>query len=205
MSMLGDLLKVLAIVALDAVVRDVRKEYGRWIDTREQVEQEIKRQEKEIKSYLSGEKKYYQYAVMKELHYQSFRVADEAYKLLADARMSINALNRTLMEAKERRNELYEKRKTYKAQHKIKEMTEKVDELNAARNKIFEDRDILLKQKDEFERQVKTLNYQTHQLKNLIRDKAGKQGREWYDRLEERKRQRHAADGVFESYYANIY
>jgi len=185
---LPHILESIASAGLGLLLKEVEKEYRRWASTREEIELEIKRQRDEIAFYLNNAQQHYDYKTMINLHYESFMVADQAYLLLKDARKSINALNSTLFGSKEKKTELSLKMKKYKSIEEKNEISTELKELGNLRKTLFDDRNVLKEQQEEFYKQVKGLNQQTHRLKIAIRDNTGLHGREWYQRLEERQK-----------------
>ena len=162
----------------------------RWHNEHQQLEQQIIRYEQRIAHQIREAQKGAEYHQLRQLHYESFKTADVAYMLLSDARVSLNAIGIAIRDAgKEKKNLIYQKDNTPGAYKKSK-LNQEIISLISLRNHLFPDKDQLKHQRNQFYSQVNRLNSQTHTLKSVIRDRCGSQGREWYQRLEERSRQK---------------
>ncbi|MGB2221778.1 hypothetical protein [Neptunomonas sp.] len=182
----------------DAVTEEEKEARVRWEEKREQVEKSIEEHQRNIDNHIQEASSSYDFHFLVDLHYSSMKVADVAYKLLDDARLSLNGMNRMLREAKKQKlaleSELIiaKKEKNREAKSNIIEQLKVVNEI---RRSLFDDRDKVSEQKDTFLSEVKRLNNQTRDLKIHVKDRCGSKGLDWFNRGEERKRSRRLMEG----------
>lgn len=157
----------------------------RWQEDHEQFKRDIRAHRIKIQNIIDSNLDYYEYQELIDLHYQSFRTADQAKSLLDDSRSSLEAIGQALVNAKEQRDHLKISINSNTTEGK-KEARQEIDSLIKLRKVLFEDKDILKQQRDTFLSEVHKLNLQTRELKHTIRDNTGARGREWYDRLQQR-------------------
>ncbi len=175
----------------DAVSEEEYEARKRWENKREEVERSIEEHQANIKAHIQQAKNSYDFHFLIDLHYSSSQVANSAYQLLDDARSSFSGMSKMLKKSKEQREALQhdlEEAKKNKDRKKIHETIEQLKMINNLRKSVFDDRDKVKEQKDKFLAEVQRLNNQTRKLKEFIRDRCGDGGREWYKRLEARKR-----------------
>ncbi|MDL1971575.1 MAG: hypothetical protein LWW94_11565 [Candidatus Desulfofervidaceae bacterium] len=94
-----------------------------------------------------------------------------------------------LKNLKEQRTILQKRLDEAKRNKNFKVVHETIEELkiiNELRKNTFDERDKIKKQMNNLLAEVRRLNHQTRMLKELIRDKCGVKGKEWYKRLENR-------------------
>jgi len=174
----------------DEVSEEEYKARERWEDKRVEVEKTIEEHQNNIDIHLKEAHESYNFHFLIDLHYSSVKVSNSAYQLLDDSRSSFNGINKMLKKAKEQKNILQESLnecKIKKNYQKIKEIKQEIRMVNELRKSVFDDKDKLKSQKESFFNEVKRLNNQTRKLKELIRDRCGNKGEDWYFRLESRK------------------
>jgi hypothetical protein len=179
----------LGLIGAYVITKEEREARERWERKRKQVERSVQDHRREIELHLQEAKQSYDYKLLTSMHHSSVIVADEAYKLLQDARTTLASIGKMIVTAKEKRAELQKNLKTTikdkTPKGKIKEELKIVAEL---RRELFSERDKEKKDYDHFYSEVKRLNAQSAELKCIIRDRCGYKGVDWYKRLEERKR-----------------
>jgi hypothetical protein len=176
------------IGAIAAAVTDEEREArDSWERKREEVRQAVQKQQEIIDRHFSAVEKNYNFHALKEVHYASVLVANAAYKLLRDASMSLEGIGKMLVAAKAKREELFLKRKKTRNRDEKEEIQQDFDAVIEFRASLFKDKDLVKGQRDEMLLEVKRLNNQTHKLKELVRDKCGEKGIEWYNRIEQKK------------------
>ncbi len=167
----------------DREARDARNQWERdW----KRVQRSVEDHRRNIQRNLNRAQTSYDFHLLVDLHFSSFRVADHAYSSLRDARKSLDAMGKMLVQAKHRKNELIQKKRAAPFEER-QQIQAEIDILTELRDDIFPDKDAVKQQRDELHSELKRLNNQTHQLKIAIRDRCGYKGRDWYNRLEERK------------------
>ncbi len=188
----------------DAVSEEEREARQRWEETRGRVERSVWEHQRSVESHLAQARHSYNFQVLVDAHYSSMKAADTAYKLLDDARSSEKGINKMLKEETNQRTILRERLKKSKAKKFIlfKKMREKKNKasirdielqlkgIREMRKNLFDDRDKVKAQKESFLNEVRVLNNRTRKLKELIRDECGSKGRDWFNRLEARKRRK---------------
>ncbi|WP_146749207.1 hypothetical protein [Paracidovorax anthurii] len=120
------------------------------------------------------------------------KVADQAYSLLKDARVSQRKIGEAIRKTKEQLDLLFSKKRVSRDFGEKSEIQAEISSLQELRAKLFGDRDEIEVQRNQFEAKVKDLNAKTHDLKTSIRDRTGSKGQDWYARLEARKQLRQA-------------
>jgi DNA polymerase III alpha subunit (gram-positive type) len=167
-------------------------ERERWRTKRDEVQRSIEWHEEQIESHLDEARQSYDFKVLIDMHFSCVKVADQAYLLLQDARTSLNKIGEAIVKTKEQRELLFNKKKEAKSKTERTEIQNEISSIQELRKKLFDDKDEIKLQRDEFQSRVKDLNSKTHTLKMNIKDRTGSRGAEWYERLEERKNKRRA-------------
>jgi len=161
-------------------------ERKRWQNEYQQLENELLHYERQIQQKIRQAQHTVDFHQLTQLHYESMKVANRAYMLLADARVALDALGIAIRDAGREKNRLIaEKRQAWNPFRK-QQLEQEIVALIELRTQLFPDKDQLKAQRDRFHTEVKRLNAQTHALKIAIRDRCGPQGQDWYERLEKR-------------------
>jgi len=160
----------------------------RWENKRKEVRRTVEEHQHNIEIHIQEVKSSYDFKLLTDIHYSSFIVANSAYKLLDDARTSLNAIGKIILKTKSEKNELLAKIKQVKTKEEKKELIENLKLINELRTDLFNDKDKVKLQRDEFYNEVKRLNQQTNELKIFIKERCGRKGTDWFNRLEERIR-----------------
>jgi len=168
----------------DGEAKDARK---RWQRDRARVERTVEEHRQNIERRLDEAQSSYDFHVLTDLHHSSFRVGDEAYRILKDARASLEVMGRMLVDAKARRAEFEVALRPERDLERRRKLLAEIDMLNELRAQVFPDKDEVKAQRDQLFAEVQRLNEQTRRLKEAIRDRCGSRGREWFAKLEERK------------------
>lgn len=168
----------------DGEARDAR---ARWQRDRERVERTVAEHRRNIESRLHEAQSSYDFHALTDLHFSSFKVADHAHRLLRDARASLDVMSRMLVDAKTKRQELYTILQGEKDIARRRVLLEEIQLLNDLREKVFPDKDVIKAQRDHMLAEVTRLNEVTRGLKEAIRDRCGTRGRDWYEKLEQRR------------------
>ena len=178
------------IKALDDEAGSERK---RWNQHYQEVQRDIEWHRNNIEKHLGEAQASYDFHVLTDLHFSSMKVADEAYKLLNGGHMSISAISKAIVTAKEQIAHLTERRRSSTDSQERQAIVGEIDGLRKLRKTLFDDKDALTNQKNGFLSEVKRLNNQTRMLKENIRDRTGIRGAEWYQRTEARKASKRAS------------
>jgi uncharacterized protein (DUF3084 family) len=170
-----------------AVSQEERAARITWETKREEVQKTLEEQQELIDKHLSEVKQSYDFYKLTEMHFASLMVADAAYKMLSDARKSLAGIGKMLVAAKEKRDELFEKKKKRWKKDEWKNIQEEIKSVLELRKSLFEDKDKVKEQRDQMLAEVKQLNNRTHELKILIRDRCGQKGLDWYNKIEQKQ------------------
>ncbi|MFG6100516.1 hypothetical protein D0962_37565 [Leptolyngbyaceae cyanobacterium CCMR0082] len=174
----------------DRILKNLKKkafkERKRWENEHKKVEKEILNYEKKIQDKIRKAQSRANFEQLTQLHFESMKVANHAYRLLKDARTALDAIGEAIKTAGIEKNRLIaEKRATHNA-HERTQIEQEISALIDLREKLFPDKDELKAQRNHFNNRVKDFNANTRTLKLTIRDKCGNRGRDWYQRLEAR-------------------
>jgi len=173
---------------------EAKQSRRRWAERYREVERTVEEHRANIEAHLVDAQASCNFHLLRNVYVSSFKVADEAYKLLTDARESLNGIGQALIDAKTRINELKEKRESKELSPEERVNIQKeIDDLFELRKALFPDKDKVKQERDHLLEEVKKLNQQTHNLKEAIRDRCGYGGRLWYAKLERRKARRQLA------------
>jgi len=185
----GAALVGVAMYIYDGLQQRSSSERNRWYAKREEVQRSIEWHREQISQHLKYAQHSYDFQVLMDMRFSCIKVADEAYKLLQDAKVSLDAIGQSIVETKTQRDLLIANKKIAKSKTERDEIQTEIDSLQQLRAVLFSNKDEIKKERDEFSSRVKELNVKTHDLNIAIRDRTGSKGREWYQRLEARKAQ----------------
>lgn len=188
----------IAALIYNAVSGKEREARQRWEENRWEVERSIVEHQRNIETHFTQVQYIYNFHVLVDEHYGSMKAANAAYKLLNDARSSLDGMNKMLKEAKDQRTGLQEelqKARQQKNRALIQDTIEQLKIVHEMRKNLFEDRDKVKAQRASFLQEVRRLNNRTRELKELIRDQCGTRGLDWFNRLEERTRRKRLSEG----------
>jgi hypothetical protein len=162
---------------------------------RNSVEKNVLKRRKEIEHHIRQAQSSYNFQYLVQMHYSSVQIANAAYKLLDDARISLRAIGTMINNTKQRKLSLERDlafAKGQKNRDAIVRIIEELKQINASRRALFEEKDKQKAEKDNLYQEVKRLNQQTGELKQHIRHRCGSKGQIWFQNLERRKKLRSA-------------
>lgn len=181
---------IAALTILNALNNEAGRQRKNWQEKHEEIVRLIQAHEEELRDHLQSACAAYNFNALIELHYSSFKVANQAYSLLEDARTSLGAITISIINARQQSDKLQAALRSASSGTRKSEIREEINGLSDLLNDLKRDENQINSERKFMLSEVKRLNIQTAQLKELIRDNCGPKGREWYDRLEERKRRR---------------
>lgn len=176
-----------------SVSEDERRARRNWERKRVQVERSLEEHQRHVETHLYQAQNSYDFRFLTDLHYSSVKVADVAYQSFNDARLSLTGINKMLGSAKQQRTQLQQTLELAKANKDkvlIHDTIEQLKIINELRKSLFDDREKVQQQLNDLLAKVKQLNNRTKELKDLINNRCGIKGREWYNRIEARKQQK---------------
>ena len=162
---------------------------SRWERDRKSVEKTLKEHRKHLAKHLAEAQDRADFVLLVDVHFSSHRVGDAAYKLLDDARISLRAMNSMLRDIDENGVALERSMRRMGPTQRT-QLAAEIASLVQMYDAIVPDRDAVVAQAGALRDDVAGMNAQTRELKLAIRDRCGSRGRDWFDRLEERTRQR---------------
>jgi len=182
----------------DAISDSERNARQNWENKRNEVERSVEEHRANIEKHLSEAQESYNFHFLTDMHFSSMIVANTAYDLLKDAKISLEGIGKMIMEAKAQIDSLLKnigaikskiddeknKKKKYELIDKIKPLHKEKKLVRDLRKSLFDDQEKVKGQKEHLYSEVKRLNKQTRELKILIRDRCGTKGQDWYDKIE---------------------
>ena len=184
-------LVVAGIVAL--VSEEEASARSNWENKYQGAKDEVENLRRNIESHLSETRSTYDFYVLNEYYYSSFRFADNAYKLLNDSRTSLSSLKKMIDTANEKRREISVRLESKMSREAKTEHIGELRNLTEFRDALQQDFNKVLAQKRDFADEVIRLNQQTEKLKTAMHECCGSKGREWYANLQQRiSSRRHA-------------
>ncbi len=180
----------LAYSIYDRFSNKEKKAKKNWEENRLNVEKRIKEQERKIESYLAYKKTEEDYYNLIDVHFSSMRIADQAYNLLTYSKIYYDAMNRNIKLTSDRKDKILKLFQTKIKYEKKLKLTEELEQIKEVRKALFNDKETLNNQTKEFKIKLKEFNKRTSKFKFQIRDNCGVKGKEWFERGEQRKKQR---------------
>jgi len=183
----------------DIVSEDEYRARSNWQAKRVEVEKSLSDHQANIETHINRAQHSYDYHFLTNLHYSSQQVANAAYTLLDDAKKSLSGINKMLVSAKEQREQLQQTLEIARANKDkalIHDTIEQLKMVNELRKSVFEDRDNIQQERDRLLAELQKLNNRTRELKDLIKNRCGSKGSDWYYRLEARKQQKRLTQGL---------
>jgi len=180
------------VVVYQWLKREAGESRRRFEDRYESVSREVTDHNKVLKQHLRQAQKSVDFHLLTSVHFSSWKVADTVHSSLRDARKSSACLREAMGNLRQARDECKTRldahpRPTGAAREEILgEMAGLRDAMIA----LSEDLRSVHTRVDHLSGQVSTLNMQTRELKEAIRDRCGSRGREWYQALNERAESR---------------
>lgn len=177
----------------NSVTEEEKQAEASWKRKRQEVERTLDEHNRNIRNYLESKRNMYEYHKMVDYHYSSVQIANVAYDLMNNSKISLRGINNLIVKTNTHRNDLQKQIEIAKAEGNKKTLFEKIEEIkvvNIIRKTQFEERDTIKKQTDDFYEKVKELNMQTSDIKNKIKLNCGQRGYDWYERLEIKRRLR---------------
>jgi len=173
----------------DASSSRERKARRRWERKRREVKRSVEEHRRNIENHIEQAQSSYNFHLLIDLHYSSVSTGNAAYRLLQDARSTITGMNRMLYESLKQRKALrtnFAKARSNRDRDEIHEIGEQLEMVRDLRKNLFSDRLKVSGQAEELLAEVRRLNSRTRTLKEYIRDRCGRGGIRWYERLEYR-------------------
>ena len=173
----------LALALLD---RETQNQHDRWQSKQSQLRRETAQQRERPQRAMQNSQDYQEYKEYIELHYASVLTANQAFDLYQSAKHVLDSLYKQLKNSGEHIQLLKEQRQKLQGNERevTHQMLKQQYELHTQLKVAIEG---YKTQKDLYLTDVRSLNEATAQLKQHIRLYTGKAGREWYQRLEQRR------------------
>jgi hypothetical protein len=162
-------------------------EKQRWCRMRDDIEHTIEWHQNQIDQHLDQALQSYDFHQLVNMHYSCVKVANQAYGLLQDARKALKATSNAIFHTNRQRDSLLKQKNKTVHTNLLVELDMELNSLQSLRTTLFGEQDELRNQRDELLHRVKSLNNKIHQLKISISRNTGREGQEWFERLEARK------------------
>lgn len=144
---------------------------SRWEQQRIQISRTVEEHRRNVELHLAAAQRGHDTHLLRDLHHSSRRVADEAYRVLQDARASLDAIGKVLVQTKDRRDTLRHRLNTTGSYQARAQVRRELSELDEFRRSLFRDKDALKVQRDTLVAEVQRLNAQTGGLKRQLQDR----------------------------------
>ena len=139
-------LPVLAAVGVgawiyNAVTEEEQQAQRDWQKKRNSVEKNVLKRRKEIERHIRQAQSSYNFHYLVEMHYSSVQIANAAYKLLDDARISLRTIGTMINNTKQRKLSLERDlafAKGQKNRDAIVRIIEELKQINYIRRALFE-------------------------------------------------------------------
>ena len=111
----------IANAILSRLRKTAEKERWRWENEHRQVERQIQEYDRQIQYKLRDAQYTVDFQILTNLHFESMKVADHAYRLLQDSRVSLDAIGNAIVEAGKEKNKLIaQKRNTWNPKESLR-------------------------------------------------------------------------------------
>jgi phosphoenolpyruvate-protein kinase (PTS system EI component) len=178
----------IATAILNTLNQSAANEREEWEKDRERTLAQIKEAVAKLDIELNRLQKQYDFDQLRNVYIFSFKTADKTYRLMERCEHCIQALKDAQKNTVSSLQELYSQRKQYDENESQKELEERIIACRSLLKMFKEDLQCLTIQKREMLEEVKRLNEKTVIFKEHIRDNFGPYGRQWYERIEQRKK-----------------
>ncbi len=152
---------------LKSLQKEVAVERKRWEDSYQQILQEVRKQQSHIEKQIKTNRNILKYKELSVLHSASIKTADTTYNLLQGARKTLDAMGRAIVDTAKQRK-LLEQRKRRASFWEKGNLEKQIVSLQKLRDQILiPDKDKVKAQRDRLSSEVKKLNKQTAEIRNL--------------------------------------
>lgn len=177
---------VIGGLALALLDRETQNQHDRWQRKHSQLRRETAQQRERLQRAMQNSQDYQEYKQYIEMHYASVLTANQAFELYQSAKHVLDSLYQQLKNSGEQIQDFKSRRQ--QQQGTERETTHQLlQQQYEVHKQIKEAIEGYKTQKDQYFVDVRALNEATAQLKQHIRLNTGKAGREWYQRLEQRR------------------
>lgn len=167
-----------------------REAQRRRDEAQREMEMSIEEHERRIERYVHESDSSYRYEELRQFHFSSHKVADQAYQLLQSRYATMRDVDKRIFKLRKLKKTIYKKASECTSRKEQRELWADLKTCSTQLRALSEHRDEESAIADGFKRKLDHFNQTTMRLKYQIRDHCGWQGQQWFDRLEERKRQR---------------
>ena len=177
---------VIGGVVLALLDTETRNQHARFQRKESQLRRETAQQRANIQAAMARSAAYQEYRQYIEMHYASVQTANQAYALYASAKHVIDQLYKQLNISGEQIMLLKQQRQ--QQQGTDREAThQSLQHQYDIHRELKQSIEAYKQQKNAYYLDIKKLNEATSELKQYIRNNTGKPGREWYERLQQRR------------------
>jgi len=162
-----------AKVILEGLRREAARERQEWERKYREYEQTVRRQQQEIAKELRKRQTAIDIARLRNLHHASVTLADQVHLSLTGARKTLDALGQTIVKIAIERKNLEDKKRSA-PNHERSRLQDEIMSLHLLRDDVLTpDKDKVKTQRDTLLFQVKELNMQSAQLRDVLKTLQG--------------------------------
>jgi glutamine synthetase type III len=158
----------------------------RWDSSYLDLIRTIEEHEENINQHINRINESCSFYELTDLHYSSYKVADEAYRLKQDAEHSIYTQHVAINKITAAIDLLYDRMRNLQNRDEKDILQKEIEDTLDLKKQLYSDLSSLKDQYNDYKGKVKHFNSITSSIKFAIRDHCGQQGKEWYNRLQER-------------------
>jgi uncharacterized membrane-anchored protein YhcB (DUF1043 family) len=156
-----------------ALSEEEKEAKERWEEKKEEYDTTLHTAKKEIETHFHSRNITYELSRLKSLHYNSVQVANRAYSLYEDTKITLNGIHKMLRTSKSQKINLEIELRQAKANRnkkRVQEIFQEFKMINELRRNLFQEKDRLFKEREVFLAKVRDLNNNTRKLKLKIEE-----------------------------------
>ena len=181
----------IAQTILDSLRQEVAVERQKWETSYRRIEQDVISQQRMLAHELQKAQDENSFERLRNLHTTSRKIADVTFDILTGARKTLDAMGRAIVSAAQQRKILEQRKRATWSPFRSVELEKEIQALHKLRNEVLvPDKDKVKSDRDRINIELKRLNQQTATLRDMIRDRCGPKGKQWYSGLMERTERR---------------
>jgi len=157
-----------------------------WQNKQQETQKTLEEHQKFIDDNKKNAQESIDFHYLTEMHYSSMLVSNDAYSLLKDARKTLNGIGQLLGKSSKHKKLLQEQIKAKNVPNK-KNLKDELEALNKMRKGLFNERNLIKDEQDTMLKKVQKINGDTATLKLHIKERCGRDGADWFERMEYKK------------------
>lgn len=183
---IGAAVGITVLEIIKALQNEAGQSRARWESSYQSLVRTIEEHEENIKQHIERINYSCDFNELRDLHYSSSKVADEAYRLKQDAKKSIESQFSAINQIKTEIDRLFISKRDSKNREEKATFQKEIEATLDLKNQLYSDLSSLKEQYNDYKGKVEHFNQVTSILKYAIRDRCGPKGREWFEQLQAR-------------------